>query len=185
MAEMKAKEKEELNKAIKWVYKEFAAGAAVLAVLYYTVRNIPLDTETLKTPQDRIVFTFRWMLITILPLISAIFDVLNVRGTTNAINPIAGNSEHLVEVPNRILRNGMEQFLLHAIGLLALTTYLDETCMSAIPVLVSMFFVGRVFYSLGFKSSERNRGFGFFITFLPTLITYGYCLYRFATTYLL
>lgn len=185
MAETKAKEKEELNKAIKWVYKEFAAGAAVLAVLYYTVRNIPLDTETLKTPQDRIVFTFRWMLISILPLISAIFDVLNVRGTTNAINPIAGNSEHLVEVPNRILRNGMEQFLLHAIGLLALTTYLDETCMSAIPVLVSMFFVGRVFYSLGFKSSERNRGFGFFITFLPTLITYGYCLYKFATTYLL
>lgn len=185
MAEMKAKEKEELNKAIKWVYKEFAAGAAVLAVLYYTVRNIPLDTETLKTPQDRIVFTFRWMLISILPLISAIFDVLNVRGTTNAINPIAGNSEHLVEVPNRILRNGIEQFLLHAIGLLALTTYLDETCMSAIPVLVSMFFVGRVFYSLGFKSSERNRGFGFFITFLPTLITYGYCLYKFATTYLL
>lgn len=185
MAETKAKEKEELNKAIKWVYKEFAAGAAVLAVLYYTVRNIPLDTETLKTPQDRIVFTFRWMLISILPLISAIFDVLNVRGTTNAINPIAGNSEHLVEVPNRILRNGMEQFLLHAIGLLALTTYLDETCMSAIPVLVSMFFVGRIFYSLGFKSSERNRGFGFFITFLPTLITYGYCLYKFATTYLL
>lgn len=185
MAETKSKEKEELNKAIKWVYKEFAAGAAVLAVLYYTVRNIPLDTETLKTPQDRIVFTFRWMLISILPLISAIFDVLNVRGTTNAINPIAGNSEHLVEVPNRILRNGMEQFLLHAIGLLALTTYLDETCMSAIPVLVSMFFVGRVFYSLGFKSSERNRGFGFFITFLPTLITYGYCLYKFATTYLL
>lgn len=185
MAEMKAKEKEELNKAIKWVYKEFAAGAAVLAVLYYTVRNIPLDTETLKTPHDRIVFTFRWMLISTLPLISAIFDVLNVRGTTNAINPIAGNSEHLVEVPNRILRNGMEQFLLHAIGLLALTTYLDETCMSAIPVLVSMFFVGRVFYSLGFKSSERNRGFGFFITFLPTLITYGYCLYKFATTYLL
>lgn len=185
MAEMKVKEKEELNKAIKWVYKEFAAGAAVLAVLYYTVRNIPLDTGTLKTPQDRIVFTFRWMLISILPLISAIFDVLNVRGTTNAINPIAGKSEHLVEVPNRILRNGMEQFLLHAIGLLALTTYLDETCMSAIPVLVSMFFVGRVFYSLGFKSSERNRGFGFFITFLPTLITYGYCLYKFATTYLL
>lgn len=185
MAEMKAKEKEELNKAIKWVYKEFAAGAAVLAVLYYTVRNIPLDTGTLKTPQDRIVFTFRWMLISILPLISAIFDVLNVRGTTNAINPIAGNSEHLVEVRNRILRNGMEQFLLHAIGLLALTTYLDETCMSAIPVLVSMFFVGRVFYSLGFKSSERNRGFGFFITFLPTLITYGYCLYKFTTTYLL
>lgn len=185
MAETKAKEKEELNKAIKWVYKEFAAGAAVLAVLYYTVRNIPLDTGTLKTPQDRIVFTFRWMLISILPLISAIFDVLNVRGTTNAINPIAGNSEHLVEVPNRILRNGIEQFLLHAIGLLALTTYLDETCMSAIPVLVSMFFVGRVFYSLGFKSSERNRGFGFFITFLPTLITYGYCLYKFATTYLL
>lgn len=185
MAETKAKEKEELNKAIKWVYKEFAAGAAVLAVLYYTVRNVPLDTGTLKTPQDRIVFTFRWMLISILPLISAIFDVLNVRGTTNAINPIAGNSEHLVEVPNRILRNGMEQFLLHAIGLLALTTYLDETCMSAIPVLVSMFFVGRVFYSLGFKSSERNRGFGFFITFLPTLITYGYCLYKFATTYLL
>lgn len=185
MAETKAKEKEELNKAIKWVYKEFAAGAAVLAVLYYTVRNIPLDTETLKTPQDRIVFTFRWMLISILPLISAIFDVLNVRGTTNAINPIAGKSEHLVEVPNRILRNGMEQFLLHAIGLLALTTYLDETCMSAIPVLVSMFFVGRVFYSLGFKSSERNRGFGFFITFLPTLITYGYCLYKFTTTYLL
>lgn len=182
---MKAKEKEELNKAIKWVYKEFAAGAAVLAVLYYTVRNIPLDTGTLKTPQDRIVFTFRWMLISILPLISAIFDVLNVRGTTNAINPIAGKSEHLVEVPNRILRNGMEQFLLHAIGLLALTTYLDETCMSAIPVLVSMFFVGRVFYSLGFKSSERNRGFGFFITFLPTLINYGYCLYKFATTYLL
>lgn len=185
MAETKAKEKEELNKAIKWVYKEFAAGAAVLAVLYYTVRNIPLDTGTLKTPQDRIVFTFRWMLISILPLISAIFDVLNVRGTTNAINPIAGKSEHLVEVPNRILRNGMEQFLLHAIGLLALTTYLDEACMSAIPVLVSMFFVGRVFYSLGFKSSERNRGFGFFITFLPTLITYGYCLYKFATTYLL
>lgn len=185
MAEINAKEKEELDKTLKWVYKEFAAGVAVLGVLFYTVRNIQMDTGTLKTPQDRLVFTIRWLLVSILPLISAIFDVLNVRGTTKAVDPIAGKSEHLVEVPNRILRNGMEQFLLHAVGLLALTTYLDETCMYGIPVLVSMFFTGRVCFALGYKSSEKNRGFGFFITFIPTLITYGYCLYKFATTYIM
>ncbi|XP_062570209.1 transmembrane protein 79-like [Saccostrea cucullata] len=185
MAEMNAKEKEEHNKKLSWVYKEFAGAIAVCAAVYFTVRNIPLDTETLKTPQDRLTFTLRWLFVSSLPILFAIFGVLDVRGNTKAIDPLQGGAEHLVELPNRILRNTIEQFSMHAVGLLALTTYLDENCMSDIPVLVVLFFLGRVFFAIGYKSSPMNRGFGFGITFMPTMATYGYVLYKFITTYFL
>ena len=185
ISKMNSREKEEHNALLKWVTMEFAAGTGVCAVIYYTVRNIPLDPETLLTPQDRLVFALRWLFISSLPILFAVLGVLNVRGTTKAINPIDGNAEHLVELPNRILRNHIEQFSLHALGVLALTTYLDENCMSDIPVLVAMFFIGRILFTIGYISSPDNRGFGFFITFMPTLVTYGYCLYKFVTTYIL
>ncbi|XP_048772828.2 transmembrane protein 79-like [Ostrea edulis] len=185
MAEMNDKEKAEHQKLLNWVYKEFAAAAVVIGVVYYAVSLIPLDVETVQTPCDRLVFALRWLFISSLPIVFAIFGVLDVRGNTKAIDPIKGGAENLVELPNRILRNTIEQFSLHAVGVLALTTYLDERSMSNIRALVALFFLGRILFAMGYKSSPSNRGFGFAITFMPTLVTYGYVLYKFVTTYIL
>lgn len=105
---MKVKEKEEFNKVIKWVYKEFVVGVVVFVVFYYMVRNILLDMEIFKILYDCIVFMFRWMFIFIFFFILVIFDVLNVWGIMNVINLIVGKLEYFVEVLNRILWNGME-----------------------------------------------------------------------------
>jgi hypothetical protein len=185
MAEMNEKEKAEHQKTLNWVYTEAAAAVVVMGVVYCAVNQLPLDTQTLQTPNDRLVFTLRWLFISSLPIVSAIFGVLDVRGSTKAIDPIHGGAENLVELPNKILRNTIEQFSLHAVGVLSLTTYLDEKSMFIIRGLVVLFFLGRIFFVIGYKSSPSNRGFGFAITFLPTLLTYGYVLYKFVTTYIL
>ena len=107
-----------------------------------------------------------------------IFGVFNVRGNTNAIDPVEGGSENLVFVPNQILRNTTEQFLLHFIAMMTLTLFLEGASMKVIPILCGIFLVARIVYQVGYMASAMSRGYGFASTFLPTVAVYLFCSFR-------
>ncbi|CAG2255423.1 unnamed protein product [Mytilus edulis] len=129
-------------------------------VLFYALgRSLPIDTSQLTTPTDRLIYTIRWLFLSSTTIIFAMVRVLRVRGNTDAIDPLNGEAENLVELPNRILRNTIEQFLLHASAVLTYSTFLDESNMNNIPFMVMRFILGRLFYAVGYSSDPMHRFF--------------------------
>lgn len=185
--EEKKKQPTNLLKAnIPWIRSQiFAANVVCLLLFLVSFWVLPINTAGLKAPADRLVFTFRWLFVSSLSILFALFGVLKVRGTSNAVDPINGGSENLTEVPNRILRNTVEQYFLHMAGLLMLATILEPSSLKAIPILVGLFLLGRFTFWFGYTRSPFNRSFGFMTTLVPTLVMYGYCVYRLITDKLL
>lgn len=143
---------------------------AIVFLLSYLF--LPIDTSTLTTLPDRISLT---------TIVIGIVAVGSVRGNSNAIDPVYGRSEHLVDVPNRILRNTTEQFILHMMAMLALTVFLEGSSMKVIPILSGIFLIARIVYHIGYMSSPTKRAYGFVSTFFPTICVYAYCIFCIAT----
>lgn len=185
--EEKKKQPTHLLKAnMPWIRSQiFAANITSLLLFLVFFWILPINTAGLKALADRLVFTFRWLFVSSLSILFALFGVLKVRGTSNAVDPINGGSENLTEVPNRILRNTVEQYFLHMTGLLMLATILEPSSLKAIPILVGLFLLGRFTFWFGYTRSPFNRSFGFMTTLVPTLVMYGYCVYRLITDKLL
>jgi hypothetical protein len=51
-------------------------------------------------------------------------QIANTRLNSKAIDPVNGGGEHLVDIYQRILVNTTEQFILHCIGVMVLSSYL-------------------------------------------------------------
>lgn len=146
--------------------------AFVLGYLY-----LPIYTSHLTELPDRLALTICCLFVSSFSIIMGVHAVGNVRGSSNAIDPVYGGAENLVDVPNRILRNTTEQFFLHMMAMLTLTVFLQGSSMRAIPILCGVFLVARIVYQVGYMSSPMKRGYGFAGTFLPTLSVYAYCIY--------
>lgn len=126
---------------------------------------------------SKFVYTLRWQLLSASTVLLAIIDVALRRLHTKALDPINGHAEHLVEVKVRILQNTLEQLICNLIGQLVLCTYLTEDSMKIIPIIVSLFVFGRLIFKLGYEQCPSRRTYGFAITYIPTFITYMYCLW--------
>lgn len=121
---------------------------AIVFLLSYLF--LPIDTSTLTTLPDRLSLTIPCLFVSSLSIVMGIVAVGSVRGNSNAIDPVYGRSEHLVDVPNRILRNTTEQFILHMMVMLALTVFLEGSSMKVIPILSGIFLIARIVYHIGY-----------------------------------
>lgn len=111
---------------------------AVLAAYY------PFPKPRLPTLLDRIVFTLRWLIVSLFTVFAGIIWVANTRFRTSAINPLNQSGAKYVEISSRYLQNTVEQFLLHAFSLVVLATYLSEENMLLVPLLVVIFSIARL-----------------------------------------
>ena len=70
--------------------------------------------------------------------------------------------------------------MLNSGGQLILTTLLSEQEMRIIPLLSTLFLLGRIAYYVGWKpQSHLSRAYGFSITFVPSVAIIAMCLSRF------
>ena len=84
------------------------------------------------------------------------------------------------------MSNTCEQLLLHGSCQLLLSTLLSEREMKMIPLLSSLFLVGRVLFYVGYTPrAPTNRGLGFSIGFMPILGALAVCWWRFVPQTLL
>lgn len=139
----------------------------------------PFKFTVMDTVSDRLHFTLRWQLFSVFMVLMAVHGVGQKRSGSSAMDPIKGNAEHLVQVQKNILQNTVEQYILHLIGQIVLCSYLSSDSMKAIPLLVSLFVIGRITYRIGYTRAPMQRAFGFALTFFPSVLTLIYCVFCF------
>ena len=145
-----------------------SAGFLWLGYTYF-----PFALPDLPSPADRLVCTAQWQIPSVALLVVAL-------GTTWTINKDT-NSTKLTAHGN-FLTNTLEQYLANGMAQLILTTYLTPNQMRLIPLLVTLFLIGRLQYWYGYLDTSRgrsNKAFGFAMTFYVTVSVLMYCTYRF------
>ncbi len=86
---------------------------------------------------------------------------------------IEGQTEALpkaITINLRYIQNTLEQFVLLMITHTAFAATADSGDMKIIPILVSLFIVGRVCFWIGYHQNALYRSFGFAVTFYPTAL---------------
>jgi len=89
------------------------------------------------------------------------------------------------QVHVRVLQNTVEQFVMSFVSQLTLSTWLDASQMSIVPIVAVLFVVGRVMFWIGYLNPADNRtgrGPGTCLTFLPTLAMIVYNIYKLVIT---
>lgn len=137
-------------------------------------------TDKMSGFGSKLEFTLRFLILPILwilvnDLLVMFARVLNLE----ALDPL-NDREDLVEVPNNILRNSMEQVILTTVTQLSLISYLSAAEVArVIPFLNITFLIGRIAYYAGYP---RFRTYGFTMTFLPTAAAIAFVAYKFFVT---
>ena len=152
-------------------------GCVLLFCFGVIAAYFPFPKPHLPTLLDRLVFTLRWLIVSLFTVFAGITWVANTRFRTSAINPLTQSSTKYVEMGSRYLQNTVEQFLLHSFSLVVLATYLSEENMHLVPLLVAVFCIARLLFAVGYSIDPLKRGVGFVMTFYPTIMVIIYCLY--------
>lgn len=146
--------------------------------LYYLwelvmVPRLGLQRLDIMSMQDRITMALRNQVPAILCLMVSWLYVALTRGMTAAINPLSGN-ENLVELPNRILTNTLEQVVLSSLNQLILVTWLPEEKLHLLPLISTTFILGRITFAFGYLLNPWWRSYGVTLTIVPTMGMTGY-----------
>ena len=139
---------------------------------------VPFPKPHLPTLLDRVVFTLRWLIVSLLSVYAGVVWVANARFRTAAINPLDPSGMKYVEMRSRYLQNTVEQFLLHSFSLIVLSTYLSEEKMYLVPLLVVLFCIARFLFAVGYSMDPLKRGVGFAMTMFQNVGVILYCLYN-------
>ncbi|HAX89473.1 MAG TPA: hypothetical protein DCY91_25255 [Cyanobacteria bacterium UBA11370] len=111
-------------------------------------------------------------------LFAGFLSVGNARFLSHAINPLAGAESERMRVHLRYLSNTLEQVVLFFITNLILATFLDTNSIKLIPILVTLFILGRIAFWIGYLKNPLYRAFGMGVTAYPTAIVLFYDTYR-------
>ena len=153
--------------------------------------ELPLPTPAVTHLSDHLLYALKWQLPSVLVIYWAMAKVITKRLEFSAHDPLkqldnkaAGD---ILEVHRRFLTNTIEQYVINGPALLMLSLYLAPHQLKVIPLLVAVFFVGRVAFLYGYLSPQKartNRGFGFAITLLPSVIVLFYVTWCFVCEFL-
>ena len=177
MASDSEKDQKKQRQDQRIVHINIAIAVILLACYLMFAVYFPFPKLHLPTLLDRVVFTLRCLVVSLLTIAGGIMVIACKRYVTSAINPLDPSGKKFTEQFQRYLQNTLEQFLVHSFSLIALSTYLSEDKMHWIPLLVALFVIGRALFFVGYAIDPLKRSIGFGMTWLPNLAVSGYCLY--------
>ncbi len=155
---------------------------AMLIYFYIGYYYVPISVH-FEDPSmlDRMVFTLRWVPLTTLPIIIMIIVVGNIRGRnlTTAGDPSSPGQFNppVIAVHTRVLANTLEQTLIHIPALFAFASYVQPENLKLVPLVVILFFVGRMIYWIGYVQYPFYRALGFAMALFPSMIMTGYSIF--------
>ena len=127
----------------------------------------------------RLQFTIQCDVFATLMLLFGIALVANQRFfSPSAISGDTSETDESIIINVRYIQNTIEQIILLFITHITLAIVLTSVEMRLIPILVSLFIWGRIFFWVGYHYNPISRAFGFATTFYPTAIALIYCCYR-------
>ena len=173
--EEKRKEEEARKNIIRYILI-----GVTLTLLIFTVGTyiLPPGRESeFPSYLEKFVYTLQWQAFSVLTLLFGVHKVGTMRWSTGkAMDPVHGKGEHLLAFEQKYLQNTLEELVLSVSGQLILSTYLTAPYLTrVIPVLVSLFVVGRVLFYIGYKIDPLKRAVGFSMAYFPNVLMLLYC----------
>jgi len=75
-------------------------------------------------------------------------------------------------IKQAVLQNTLEQGAIAFIVYGAVATFVPYTMLSVLPAAAGLFFIGRLFFRIGYAGGAPSRAFGFALTFYPTVLLF-------------
>ncbi|TWW79868.1 transmembrane protein 79-like isoform X2 [Takifugu flavidus] len=135
---------------------------------------LPFDAPLLDGAPLRLVYTLRCSVFSVTPIILGWLVLGACRLKYGVIRPLfddvvenAGTQE--VSIHRRFLSDSSSLFLIYFLQLVILAMYLSQEQLKLVPLLTIIFALGRVVYWVAAAFGSSVRGFGFGLSFLPSI----------------
>jgi hypothetical protein len=159
-------------------------GNWIFSLTFYVVLKQIIDWSPFGwSVGDRLTLAIQCSVIATLPAVLAIIVVAAQR-----LNPdmwvgqrVRPNSA--LDINTRFILNTMEQFVLFLVGISGIALYAPLTEAHSLPILTTLFLLGRILFWFGYHKNPYLRAFGFGITFYPTVAMFAWLLIRIFTGY--
>ncbi|CDQ67508.1 unnamed protein product [Oncorhynchus mykiss] len=138
---------------------------------------LPFDAPLLDSAPLRLVYTLRCSVFAVVPIILG-WLVLGVsRMRLGDVKPLRELEAREVGVHRRYVDDSVTLFLLYFLQLAVMAPYLSQDLLKLVPLLTIIFAFGRLMYWVAAALGSSVRGFGFGLSFLPTVAMLGANLY--------
>ena len=180
MAAKKSQDETEKPKIHAWlkITIPVLALATVVTIFYggyYFCPSLPVPASMDFT--SKLIYTVRCIFPPLMVLQVAIMLVGKGRGTSKAINPLAGQ-DNLIQLQKNFLSNTLEQFVAFMVCTLVLITFLNTPEeMRLVPLYTTAFVIGRILFRIGYGISWKYRGCGMLVNFSSTWFITGLIIY--------
>ncbi len=119
----------------------------------------------------RLAYAWRWLLVPALCLFVGVATVSNRRFfSADAMDGTRAPQSQRLEINLRYNQNTLEQTALAAVAWSGLSLVLAHDRLALIPMLATVFAVGRILFWLGYLWAPWARALGFGLTFYPTAV---------------
>src|SRR5882672_4123048 len=145
-----------------WIYRPHFAAAALPSE----------DTAS------RLAYAARWLLLPGVTLMMGIMAAARRGFIRGAIEGTRTPDHYGLEITLRYNQNTLEQTVLAAIAWIGLALALPRDQLNVIPAMAYLFFFGRITFWIGYRLHPLARAFGMVLTALPTVIAYGWLVWR-------
>ncbi|XP_042334533.1 uncharacterized protein LOC121936385 [Sceloporus undulatus] len=145
-------------------------------VLYGLQASLPLEDPKCPDLASRVAFALRCLLVTGIPILLGMmlraFSILCL----DPLGPLDGRSRPAL-LHQLFVGGSVEQFAIFSLNAVVTATYLPQEHLCLVPILAGLFLVGRFCYWACLHLSSTYRGFGFGLSFFPTLALTAYNLF--------
>ncbi|PIK57727.1 hypothetical protein BSL78_05335 [Apostichopus japonicus] len=149
----------------------------ILSGCYLAVNHLPLPTPQEPTLTNRLVFTLRCLVVSMIPLMFGIARIATWRFNdmeNMGSNPVKEKLNYKAAVATKYLQNTVEQTILHVLFQLALSTFLPTEYLAVIPMFVFIFVIGRFLFFYGYMDESKpvKRALGFALTWVSNVLSF-------------
>lgn len=135
---------------------------------------LPFDAPLLDGAPLRLVYTLRCSVFAVIPIILGWLVLGISRLRSGVFRPLFEDEETDVElrdvtVHRRFLSDSASLFLIYFLQLVVMAMYLSQEQLKLIPLLTIVFALGRLVYWVAAAFGSSVRGFGFGLSFLPSV----------------
>ena len=121
---------------------------------------------------DKIALVFKCAAFALVPGILGICIVAAQRLDPNLMVGRMAKPNSSLDVNTRFILNTFEQFTAYLVAIAVVALYSPAEEARAIPILTTLFVLGRLLFWVGYHKNAHLRAFGFGLTFYPTVAVY-------------
>lgn len=149
-------------------------GSLSYPIVFFACWKLWPEVAPIAAPVDRVLFALQLCVAPAAILFWRIFACMRLMDTPGAENPFAGAESHKWKLNSRVLQNTLEQAAIFIPVLLGLAVRLNPAHLKLLPILVTIWCVGRVLFWAGIHKDLTWRAVGFDWTFYSSGLGLGW-----------